>query len=310
MPEATLQFSPAYTIVGVYRLYHDPKLWRSMWHASRYSLMRAMLTAGIWTVVTLPLQGYLATWLVGRIGRSIGAEQRVHVPMPSFLTLAKVLLIANQVNLVLYYNVKNQLHKFRSIAYEETVASRGKPASWWIPYQEEWEKPPQHGASAAVSRGVRQRVQRGFLHWITRKAVVIIATSIPVLGALVYSGFTALTYARKLQQPFFEAKHMTPEQVDTWVEERRTSYWLFGMSAMTLEHIPFLGIFFSISNRIGAAMWAHDLEKRQHLYQSGQRSPVAQNDTFQREKLPKEDEPGGYGHPDRPDVDLPGGFAG
>ncbi|WFD43720.1 hypothetical protein MPSI1_002384 [Malassezia psittaci] len=295
MPEATLQYSPAYTIVGVYRLYHDPKLWRSMWHASRYSLMRAMLTAGIW-----------ATWLRGW---SEGLAVRSELSNMSNEALAKVLLIANQINLVFYYNLKNQLHKFRSIAYEETVASRGKPASWWTPYQEEWEKPPQHGASAAVSRGVRQRVQRGFLHWITRKAVVIITTSIPVLGALVYSGFTALNYARKLQAPFFEAKHMTPEQVDTWVEERRTSYWLFGMSAMTLEHIPFLGIFFSISNRIGAAMWAHDLEKRQHLYQSGQRSPVAQNDTFQREKLPREDEPGGYGHPDRPDVDVPGGFA-
>ena len=58
---------------------------------------------------------------------------------------------------------------------------------------------------------------------------------------------------------------------------------VFGFTAALLETLPFIGLIFSISNQVGAAMWAHgmlmycmstnltiyananlDLEKRQH----------------------------------------------
>jgi hypothetical protein len=60
---------------------------------------------------------------------------------------------------------------------------------------------------------------------------------------------------------------------------------VFGFAAALLETVPFIGLVFSISNQIGAAMWAHgmlmccisenlticantdlDLEKRQHWF--------------------------------------------
>lgn len=56
---------------------------------------------------------------------------------------------------------------------------------------------------------------------------------------------------------------------------------MFGFTAALLESLPFIGLFFTISNQVGAAMWAHgayaalfvdlkandglDLEKRQHF---------------------------------------------
>lgn len=58
---------------------------------------------------------------------------------------------------------------------------------------------------------------------------------------------------------------------------------MFGFAAALLEGLPIIGLVFTISNRIGAAMWAHgvqsvscpvnrllipantDLEKRQHF---------------------------------------------
>jgi hypothetical protein len=36
----------------------------------------------------------------------------------------------------------------------------------------------------------------------------------------------------------------------------------FGVPAMLLEMIPFVGIFFSFTNTVGAALWAADLEKQ------------------------------------------------
>lgn len=44
----------------------------------------------------------------------------------------------------------------------------------------------------------------------------------------------------------------------------------FGFAAALLESVPILGLFFSVSNRIGAAMWAHGmgalLSPSKHLF--------------------------------------------
>ncbi|KAF7791986.1 hypothetical protein EIP86_003013 [Pleurotus ostreatoroseus] len=57
---------------------------------------------------------------------------------------------------------------------------------------------------------------------------------------------------------------MSKEQVAIFIEERKWDYRAFGFTAALLEGLPIIGLVFTISNRIGAAMWAHDLEKRQH----------------------------------------------
>ena len=62
-----------------------------------------------------------------------------------------------------------------------------------------------------------------------------------------------------------------------------TSTWLpataFGFAASLLESIPIIGLGFSVSNRIGAAMWAFDLEKRQHRFANGELRPLRPEDT-------------------------------
>jgi hypothetical protein len=55
---------------------------------------------------------------------------------------------------------------------------------------------------------------------------------------------------RPLQRSLFAVEH----QIDLRV---------FGFFAALLERMPILGLLFSISNRIGAAMMCHDYEKLQ-----------------------------------------------
>lgn len=60
-------------------------------------------------------------------------------------------------------------------------------------------------------------------------------------------------------------------QIELWVTERQFHYRSFGFFAALLERIPLIGMAFSVSNQIGAAMWAHDLEKKQQrVRESGQ----------------------------------------
>lgn len=46
------------------------------------------------------------------------------------------------------------------------------------------------------------------------------------------------------------------------------------------EQLPLAGIVFSISNRVGAAMYAHDLEKRQQAFRSGELKPLSRSETY------------------------------
>lgn len=203
-----------------------------------------------------------------------------------------------------------ELRKFRETAYTTTVVSRGKPESWWTPYVEELDKPPQVAAEAPP-RSLKERLQRWatkmLMNRLIRKAVRIVFGSVPLFGIIIYAGISALPFAQSIHRPLFAAKHMSPPQIALWVQEREASYWTFGFAALLLERIPFFGIIFSISNRIGAAMWAHDLEKRQQRVRTGHVEPLRMERAREelKDKL-REDGPGTYGHPDLADVSLPG----
>lgn len=73
---------------------------------------------------------------------------------------------------------------------------------------------------------------------------------------------------------------MTPLQVEVFMAERQFSLRLFGFACAVTERIPLLGIVFSISNRVGAAMFAHDLEKRQQLFLNGELKKLRKDETY------------------------------
>lgn len=53
----------------------------------------------------------------------------------------------------------------------------------------------------------------------------------------------------------------------------------FGFTAALLEALPFIGLLFSVSNRVGAAAWGVDLEKRQAAFRSGALKPLPRGQT-------------------------------
>lgn len=66
---------------------------------------------------------------------------------------------------------------------------------------------------------------------------------------------------------------MTPLEEELFIVERLKEFRMFGFTAALLERLPIIGIVFSISNRIGAAMWAHDMEKQQRAFREGEIRP-------------------------------------
>lgn len=118
--------------------------------------------------------------------------------------------------------------------------------------------------------------------------LIPLSPALPLLSPLFVSFLRSITTAEYLHQPYFETKGMSPDEIWRWVEERKWAYrgtclsspsppfiyvliwtfipvfsWVdwggahptaFGFAASLVESVPIAGLFFSIPNRIGAAM--------------------------------------------------------
>ncbi|BGP23656.1 hypothetical protein JCM10295v2_002557 [Rhodotorula toruloides] len=275
MPVELLGLTPAYCVVGAYRLAADPNLYRPVWARSRKSLQRALLFAVPYTLLSLPLTRLYVTFV---LSRSPLSPKNVHeaayfgVSPVAYTTWA---LVAGQVSALIEFLLKRELRKSREEVYDQTVRSRGKPADWWQPYIEEWRVPPVDRAKrASEKQSFYARLSSPLVRIVLLRVLLTPLSFIPGLALVVLSAIRSLMMGRLLHRSYFEAKKMTPFQVELWLAERESGYRLFGFVAALLERIPLVGLVFSISNRIGAAMWAHDLEKRQHAFRSGELKPT------------------------------------
>ncbi|KAF8311808.1 uncharacterized protein EI90DRAFT_2952720 [Cantharellus anzutake] len=283
-----LLFTPVYTLVGIYRLLTDPFI--RVWDKIRHGVQRGILVGAIWTIGTFRIQRIFVSFFLKRFPRALGlSHDNVFGYGMDVATYTTLVLVSSQVQTMVRFFLGKNLHIARDRAWDQVLVSRGKAKEFWGPYFEEWEKPPQ------VSLDFRARWEK----WITspvgrlviRKGTFSIPLPIPqnlaipkllasvillplnlypIVGLLITSGIKAVATARYLHGPYFESKKMSPHEVAVFMAERKSDYYSFGFAAALLESIPLVGIFFSISNRIGACMWAFDLEKRQHRFHSGE----------------------------------------
>lgn len=237
------------------------------------------------------------------------------IPLPSLQGFATFMFVIGQCSTIMELWLRRRLRKARSTAYGETVKSRGKSVEWWTDYYEEWEivsateeaeghasdqayadigsipaacpQPPTERALAASKRQtLYARLATPLYRMVVLKVFLLPLDWVPFFSLLVSAFIRALSLGRQLHAPLFAAKRMTPAQVEVWMAERSFAYRQFGFVAALAEDIPFLGIVLSISNRVGAAMYAHDLEKRQQLFRTGKKAKLPPAKTYS-EKDPR-----------------------
>lgn len=191
------------------------------------------------------------------------------------------MFVLSQCSTIIEFFLRRRLRQARTTAYGATVQSRGKAADWWTDYAEEWQEPPTEKAlKQAKKQAFYTKLATPIIRMVVLKVFLLPLDWVPFFSLGVGAYIRALSLGRQLHAPLFAAKRMTPFQVEVWMTERSFQYRLFGFTAALFENVPILGIFFSISNRVGAAMYAHDLEKRQQLFHSGQLKPLSPQDTY------------------------------
>ncbi|RSH92982.1 hypothetical protein EHS25_008430 [Saitozyma podzolica] len=298
MPSELLHLPPLYTLVGLYRLVTDPFIRNPVLDKIRHASIRGLVVGGLyavgsWRVLDWFVRRFLVPGGAGLFGWGGGAGRgkvgeavreavggKVNVGFGLFsvgvdlVFYTHLLILLPQLSSILRFFIYKNLKLARSRAYALTVSSRGKPHEFWSQgYIEEWASPPVPGpADLAGSRRSREAKWISWVLWwptqlfLRHYLLLPLSPNLPLLSPLITCTLRSLQTAAYLHQPYFEAKQMTPAEVWRWVEERKWAYRAFGFAAALLESIPIAGLFFSISNRIGAAMWAFDLEKRQHLF--------------------------------------------
>jgi len=259
-----LGFAPSYVIVGVYRLLSDKALFLPVWHMCQSGFLRGAAVGSIWSFLTFPIQrGLIRTFWINSphvVGHSNDTVLGFRLPF-DIPTWATLIILSSQSTIVLKFFLSHNLRNARKCAWDLTVASRGKGPAFWQPYVEEWDQPPKVNVKQwAGLAAVKGKV----LRFAIKHSLLIFLHVIPVGGLIVIAAIKALNTAQNLHKPYFHLKQMTKEQIAVFIAEHQWDYQFFGFAAALLETLPFVGLIFSISNQVGAAMWAHDLEKRQH----------------------------------------------
>ncbi|CAO1628630.1 unnamed protein product [Parajaminaea phylloscopi] len=309
MPQETIDFPAAYVVIGAYRLAHDPALWKPMWADISGAAKKAGIAAAAWGVITWPIQRAFVGMFMKSSSKVLSfsglyssltnrADEMDNglgfaLPLPSLQGFATFMFVLSQCSTIMELWLRRRLRRARTTAYGETVKSRGKSADWWTDYYEEWELPPTERALAAAKRqSLYTRLATPLFRMVVLKVFLLPLDWVPFFSLLVSSFIRALSLGRQLHAPLFAAKRMTPAQVEVWMAERSFGYRQFGFAAALAENVPLVGIVLSISNRVGAAMFAHDLEKRQQLVRSGQRPKLSASETYSEKDPRKPSGPG------------------
>ncbi|KAI0296911.1 hypothetical protein B0F90DRAFT_1811257 [Multifurca ochricompacta] len=267
-----LSFPPSYVVVGAYRLLSDKALFVPIWKKCRNGFLRGAIVGSIWSFLTFSIQRRLIKtfWINSPNVVGLANDTIFGYNFPfDISTWATIVFLSSQFTFILNFFLSRNLRIARERAWDQTIASRGKGPGFWKPYVEEWEVPPKvdvnQWAGLEEAKGKVLRV-------IVKRLLLIPLHVIPVGGLFVAAAFKALDTARYLHKPYFKSKKMTKEQIAVFIAEHKWDYRLFGFTASLLETLPFVGLIFSVSNRIGAAMWSHDLEKRQHWFAEKRKS--------------------------------------
>ncbi|KAG8989374.1 hypothetical protein FRB95_001396 [Tulasnella sp. JGI-2019a] len=276
MAKALLDFTPAYCLVGIYRLVTDRHVRKPVWDKCRHGIIRGAAVAGVWTFFTYKLQTDFVRLFLLRSGSSskygIGDHQIFGYEI-SLAAYATVMFMSSQITGIIRYFLSRNLAIARQRAWDQVVASRGKSLDFWGPYAEEWTKPPK----VTVGGNRWEKWVGGWImRMIIRNAIITpISILIPYAGLLFSAMIKSISMSRTLHAPYFIAKKMTPLEIAIFMQEHKFDYYTFGFCAALLESFPIIGLLFSVSNRVGAAMWAFDLEKRQDRFRKGQEKPKA-----------------------------------
>ncbi|EOQ99513.1 hypothetical protein E3P89_03238 [Wallemia ichthyophaga] len=265
MPINFLFFPPLYCPVGIYRLLSDSHVRSPIYSLCRKGLATGLITASVYVLVTYPIQN-----------RLLSIYLSLFYSTPSSHRFSTLMLVSTQFTAILQFFINKRIAQSRRLAYSLTIQSRAKENAFWGKYVEEFNLNTPAGRSlqneALKQAKTRKSGWSGLVEGRKRskalalliKLLLLPVDVIPLVGIVIGATLRSVALTRRLLKPYFAAKNMSKYQREVFIQQRSFELRSFGFAAALLERTPFVGLLFSISTPIAAAMMAVDFEKRQN----------------------------------------------
>ncbi|KAL2628825.1 hypothetical protein R1flu_013511 [Riccia fluitans] len=106
-------------------------------------------------------------------------------------------------------------------------------------------------------------------HPIMRYILTLPLNFIPVAGSALFCWLNSFPTAVGLHEHYYsELKGLTPEEFSAVVHAKKPQYQHFGVVASAFSLVPGLDVILILTNAVGAALWAADMEKTQGTIKS------------------------------------------
>ncbi|KAF9818255.1 hypothetical protein IEO21_02883 [Rhodonia placenta] len=97
---------------------------------------------------------------------------------------------------------------------------------------------------------------------LVRYVLTLPLNFVPVVGTVLFVLYNGYVGGPNWHARYFQLKGMSKSQRAAFVNKHRAEYAAFGTVTLLCNFIPFVGLLFSFTNTVGAAMWAARLEAR------------------------------------------------
>ncbi|KAI0769234.1 hypothetical protein BC629DRAFT_1442310 [Irpex lacteus] len=114
---------------------------------------------------------------------------------------------------------------------------------------------------SALLRPIQALSRDGVLRYL----ITLPINFIPILGTVAFLVINGHRAGPGWHARYFELKGLNSAQRKTFVEKHRPEYTAFGVGALLFSFVPIVGLVFTFTNTVGAALWAAQLEAQSNI---------------------------------------------
>ncbi|CAF2171199.1 unnamed protein product [Rotaria magnacalcarata] len=229
-----LHRSESYPIRGIFYLIRHPSLWRQIFCGLIVMILVSIIGSILLFIFAFPVQAnclseYMPDWIAWIISFVL-----------TLFEIGITVLVFSSLFLAYYMNII-----FDAIWRQETMTTNREEIQ--------------------LTSSTRTACIKSFLVLIIFRVILVVLTFplnlIPIIGTMLFIYINGYYYAWSLHCRYFDLIGLNFAQGKHFVEENRSDYIRFGIVAVSFEMIPFLNIITPITNVIGSAIWACDIER-------------------------------------------------
>jgi len=245
-----------YPFIGLFRLWTIPNIRGIVWGS---------LTTGIIVSIVVTIATFVLGWAPQFALLSFIITPFIAFPASVFLVLAEAWFISFTIAKLTWMEGLQE-HVFDEIVQIEAKKDKSSAISKDLGAAVQKSNPQKRNHHFSVGRVISKirHYPNAIIEDIAEYVVTLPLNLIPGLGTALFLYVNSETLATRYHARYFELKGWKNDQSKKtqFIVEHEPAYRAFGFVAMLLNLIPVVNVFFAITNTVGAAVWACDIEKR------------------------------------------------